>query len=89
MFCIEATCFPRISTTTAIHEMHVCHFPDWVIRFHCKTIKHISNRTTITTSSIDAFSVVHKQCIYWAYWGSSSICKQKANKGTWCILTFS
>jgi hypothetical protein len=39
-FCIvdnvlfEATCFLRISTGTAMHEMYVCHFLSRVIRFH-------------------------------------------------------
>jgi hypothetical protein len=53
MFCADATCFLRISIGTAIHEIHVVHFPSRVITFHYKTTKRISNRikTTITTFS--------------------------------------
>jgi hypothetical protein len=87
-FLFEGTCFLRISNGPAIHEMHVCHFPSRVIRFHYKTTKWISNWMSITTPTITTFSlVVHMQRIYWVYRDIHNTCKGRVSKHLWCALT--
>lgn len=63
-FGVKATCFQRISEGTTVHEMHVCHYPNRVIRLYYETTKRVVNQMSITTSTIIEFSLAaHKWCL--------------------------
>jgi hypothetical protein len=56
MFYVEATCFLRIPTGTAIHQIYVCHSLCRAVRFRHKNTKLISHQITITAPTITNFS---------------------------------